>query len=205
MLGAITYQEMLNGISKNKVDEDTIGILITRPDLDTGKNILGSLNHYHHLSGENINFYLPGYGAYWYGVYPDEQLVTKIDGVDRSFSDQAFVQFINDLEEQSKWEYSGESELLLLDYKNNRLSLDNILEFYLDNMLRDNVIDSISSFFQKLIRLCKGGKDIKKVSDSLGRDKLVQVTKDSLINIIPSYLGNVFTQERHFCVRNFKK
>ena len=56
---------------------------------------------------------MPGYGAYWYESYPDGQVVTKIEGVDWSFSDKMFVCFINDLETYSKWEYSGESELLM--------------------------------------------------------------------------------------------
>ena len=55
MLEAITYQDVLNYIKNNRLSEDTIGILITRPDLDTGKSILKSLNYYHHLSGENMN------------------------------------------------------------------------------------------------------------------------------------------------------
>lgn len=61
------------------------------------------LNYYHHLSKENTNFYLPGYGAYWYGTYPDGRVVTKIDGVEWSFSDAMFVQFIENLEEHSTW------------------------------------------------------------------------------------------------------
>lgn len=41
MLDALTYQEMLKNIKGNieryGIENDTIGILITRPDLDTGK------------------------------------------------------------------------------------------------------------------------------------------------------------------------
>lgn len=32
--------------------------------------------------------YLPGYGAYWYGAYPDERVVSKIDGTEWSYSDK---------------------------------------------------------------------------------------------------------------------
>ncbi len=34
MLEAITYQGMLKDINNNQIKEDTIGILITRPDVD---------------------------------------------------------------------------------------------------------------------------------------------------------------------------
>jgi len=88
---------------------------------------MGSLNYYHHLSGKNINFYLPGYGAYWYGSYPDGQVVAKINGVEWSYSDQMFIDFINDLETYSKWRYSGETELLMLEYKEGKLSFDDVV------------------------------------------------------------------------------
>lgn len=40
MFKAITYQNMLKNIESEQVTEDTIGILITRPDLEVGKSIL---------------------------------------------------------------------------------------------------------------------------------------------------------------------
>lgn len=201
MLGAITYQNMLRDINNNQVAEDAIGILITRPDLEVGKSILNSLNYYHHLSGYSTNFYLPGYGAYWYGTYPDGRVVTKIDGVEWSFSDEMFVCFINDLEKYSKWEYSGESELLMLEYKDNILSYDNMMQFYLDNMMRDKVIDSVPSFFQQLFRMCKKDKSLKDISNTFGKDKLIQVTKETVLSNIPLSLTNIFTQEKYFCVK----
>lgn len=158
---------------------------------------MNSLNYYYHLSGHNTNFYLSGYGAYWYGTYPDGQVVTKINGVDWSYSDKMFVSFINDLQNYSKWKYSGEGELLMLEYK------DGIL-FY-DNMMWDRVIVSIASFFQQLFETCKGKKSLKDTSNVFGKDKLIQVTKEIVLNNIPSSLLNVFTQEKYFCVRNCKK
>lgn len=205
MFEAITYQNMLMDINRNQIKDDTIGILITRPDLEVGKSILNSLNYYHHLSGHNTNFYLPGYGAYWYGTYPDGQVVTKINGTDWSYSDQMFVGFINDLQNYSRWKYSGESELLMLEYKDGILSYDNMMQFYLENMMRDRVIVSVASFFQQLLDTCKEKKSLKEISNTFGKDKLIQVTKETVLNNIPSSLVNVFTQEKYFCVRNCNK
>lgn len=76
---------MLNDIVKNSerygVEQDIIGVLLTRPGLETGQNILKNLEYYHFRTGKTINFYLPGYGAYWYDTYPDGQVVTKIGGI----------------------------------------------------------------------------------------------------------------------------
>lgn len=104
-----------------------------------------------------------------------------------------FVSFINDLQNYRKWKYSGEGELLMLEYK------DGIL-FY-DNMMRDRVIVSIASFFQQLFETCKEKNSLKDISNAFGKDKLIQVTKEIVLNNIPSSLLNVFTQEKYFCVR----
>lgn len=177
MLEAITYQAMLEDISRNNILEDTIGILITRPELEVGKDILSSLNYYHHASSKNVNFYLPGYGAYWHGTYPDGRVVTKINGVDWSFSDSMFVQFVGELQAHSSWRYSGESELLMLEYKNGVLRFEKVMRFYLENMLRDNLIHSTSSFFQQLLTACGQDKSPGGLSDRLAQAGAIQVTK----------------------------
>ena len=123
MFDALTYQEMLKEIKKNSekygITDDVVAILITRPDLATGKDILNSLEYYHFRTGHSINFYLPGYGAYWTEEeYPDGKVVAEIASVKWSFSNQCFVKFIEDMEKYSKWRYSGESDLIFAEVKN---------------------------------------------------------------------------------------
>ena len=59
MFEALTYQIMLDTISENArmhgILDDTIGILITRPDLPTGKTIMDSLEYYHFRTGKALN------------------------------------------------------------------------------------------------------------------------------------------------------
>ena len=113
-----------------------------------------------------------------------------------------FVSFINDLQNYSKWKYSGESELLMLEYKDGILSYDNMMKFYLDNMMRDRVIVSIASFFQQLFETCKEKNSLKDISNAFGKDKLIQVTKEIVLNNIPSSLLNAFTQEKYFVLES---
>lgn len=69
MMDALTYEKMIKDINENieihGLYNDKIAILITRPNLETGKQILENLEYYHFRTGKSINFYLPGYGAYW--------------------------------------------------------------------------------------------------------------------------------------------
>ena len=210
MFDALTYQEMLKDINSNVerygVLDDTIGILITRPDLITGKNILNSLEYFHFRTGKSVNFYLPGYGAYWpQKEYPDGKEVTTIDNVKWSFSNKMFAQFINELEEFSKWKYSGESELLFVELKNGILSYENVMQFYLDNMLRDNTISSVHQFFEELFRICQKTDSINQISNVIVLNKAKQISKENLIGEIPMGIGKIFTQEKYFCVRNLRR
>jgi hypothetical protein len=208
MLDALTYQEMLKHIKGNVerygILDDTIGILITRPDLHTGKSILNSLEYFHFRTGKCINFYLPGYGAYWNNSYPDGKIVTEINGVKWSFSNEMFTEFVCDLEKYSKWKYSGESELLLVDLKNGVFSFDKMMQFHLDNMIRDNVIYSVHQFFEQLFRVCKDKETLNQVSNAFGLDKAKQIAKERILDKLPIELGVIFTKEKYFCVRNME-
>ena len=207
MIDALTYQIMLEEINRNAREEgvlnDSIGILITRPELPTGKDILNSLEYYHFRTGKSVNFYLPGYGAYWNSDYPDSKVVTTIDNVNWLFSNQMFALFIEDLEKNSKWQYSGESELLLVDLKEGTLSYEKMMQFYLDKMIRDGVIYSVDQFFEDLFRICKDS--MNQISNALGMNKAKQVSIDVLLDKLPLGLGNVFIQEKYFCVKNMER
>ena len=209
MYEALTYQIMLDTISENArrrgILNDTIGILITRPDLPIGKTILDSLEYFHFRTGKSLNFYLPGYGAYWpKSEYSDGKVVTIIDGVNWSFSNQMFVRFVSELENCSKWSYSGESELLLVELKNGEITFENVIQFWLDNMLRDNVIKSIYSFLEQLFRVCSDKDKIDQISNALGNDKFKQITQEKILEKMPLDMGNIFTQEKYFCVKNMQ-
>lgn len=209
MFDALTYQIMLEEINRNAREKgvlnDSIGILITRPELPIGKDILNSLEYYHFRTGKSVNFYLPGYGAYWNNDYPDSKIVTTINNVNWSFSNQMFALFIEDLEKYSKWQYSGESELLLVDLKEGTLSYENVMQFYLDKMIRDGVIYSVYQFFEDLFRICKDKDSLNQISNGFGMNKAKQVSIDALLDKLPLGLGNVFIQEKYFCVKNMER
>lgn len=209
MFDALTYNEMLKNIAKNskryEIENDTIAILFTRPDLETGRNILSSLEYYHFRTGKSINFYLPGYGAYWYDTYPDGRIVTEIDGVKWYFSNEMFVNFIEEIEQYSKFTYMGESELLLASYCNGQISYKNVLIFHLDRMIKDNAISSISEFFERLFRLCRNNETPHEISNALGWNKIKQVTSESILEKIPMGLGEVLLQEKYFCVQDMER
>ena len=206
MIEALTYKDMLDHIRRNDLVEDTIGILITRPSLATGKDIVGELEYYHHLTGHSINFYLPGYGAYWNTEeYPDMKVVTQIDGIDWSFSNKAFVKFINALEEVSRWKYSGESELLLIPYYDGELDFSNVAVFGLDAMLKDEAISSVSRFITELSRSAKLNNDIKSIVAKGGSKCVAKTIAQEMIDIFLRHVSKALKRGRHYICKDFSR
>lgn len=200
MLQALEYKDILADIKENDLLNDTIGILLARPKSDAGRSIVDSLPYYHHRSSKNINFYLPGYGAYWHNAYADEKHIVSIEGIKWSFSYSMYAKFIEDLEKESKWKYSGESELILLDYHNKRLDYSKILVFHLDAMLQDKTISSVGSFFEKLFRFFAQNSTVEQFSNRMGSVTLGQATLSTILEKLPLNLGTLFVKAKHYAI-----
>lgn len=206
MFSAITYKTMVEDIKSKELLEDSVGILLTRPDLDSGKSIIDSLNHYHHLTGNNINFYLPGYGAYWNSeIYPDMREVTIIDGINWLFSDKAFVSFVTELERVSTWKYSGESELLIIPYVDKNLDFSKVVRFHLDAMLKDSAITSISSFMTNLNRVVQQNRSLPAISVKGIAKSVTKNIIEEILDKMPSYVSKVLKSGRHYLCHNYKR
>jgi len=206
MIEALTYKNMLDHIRRNDWVEDTIGILITRPSLATGKDIVEELEYYHHLTGHSINFYLPGYGAYWNTEeYPDMKVVTEIDRTEWSFSSKAFVEFINALEEVSRWKYSGESELLLIPYYDGNLDFSSVAVFCLDAMLKDEAISSVSRFITELSRSARQNNDIKSITAKGGSKCVAKAIAQEMVDIFLRNVSKALKRGRHYICKDFSR
>lgn len=206
MINALTYEKMIKKINSNYIERglrnDYIGVFITRPDLESGKSILNSLNYYHHLTGRNVNFYLPGFGSYWGENYPDKETVAKIDGTEWYFSNEQFVKFTRKLERKTKWVYSGESELILLPLIEGKIDFQKILIFYLDDMLRDGAIKSVSAFFQQLSRLFESKSTLSEIHVALCKDNAIELIKGAILKKLPHGIGDIITKEKYFVIMN---
>ena len=153
MIDAITYEEMLDKLRTRSGREGIVGILFTRPELETGKSIMASLEYYHDATNNKINFYLPGYGAYWpLDLYEDKRKATTLGNKNWFYSPSAFNSFVVELEDKTNWEYSGDSDLVLMPYKNGQLELEQMKSFCIEQMIKDNVVLSVNEFFTDIAR-----------------------------------------------------
>ncbi|QPI68550.1 hypothetical protein IR194_04470 [Exiguobacterium sp. PBE] len=204
MLEAICFEDVLNDIRKKRdTKTQIIGILIANPGTEfVRENILNRISQFHHRSGESMNFYFPGYGAYWHDSIPDSENVCKIDSIQWSFSNKLYSDFIFHLEEVSKYSYSGETELLLLEISGNELRFDNVLVFWLDRMVADGVIYSVSNFFEEIFKITKSGSSIFSLSDTLA----LRGIGGSMLDLVEMKLPiRKLMKGKHFLIADFTK
>lgn len=186
-----------------------VGILFCNPNTSFCKTeILSSLNYFHHRSVQYINFFCCGYGAYWSeDTYVDFHPVAKIDNMEWFYSDKALVGVIEDFESRTKWKYSGENELLILDVspsdKPDDITINDALVCNLEKMQKDKAFSSVRAFFEDLIRYARSDElaDIWKYSDKQGQKIGKNFLKDTRIGFLPKKLQVPYHQAKHYAIR----
>ena len=101
------------------------------------------------------------------------------------YSAKAFTDFKNELEKRINWEYSGETELLILQnnpHNKNVLNFQNYVAINVNKGLRDGYVDSFQSFMECLIRASKSEVTAKKASQEIRRARIS--VKDTLVKAI---------------------
>ncbi|MFY4822382.1 hypothetical protein ACOTVO_06425 [Aliarcobacter butzleri] len=194
----------------SKINKHTIvGILFCQPSIKFVKDeILPSLDYLHHRSGDNINFFCCGYGAYW--PPENENVVITIDGVNWSFDNKSFISIIEEFEQSTKWKYSGETELLLLDIipsTNNKLNIKNAIVCNLELMYKDKAFTSSRAFFENLIRYFTNSenKSLLAYSDVKGISQGLEFLKNSILDNLPFNLKDLYNSTKSYAIKDIKK
>ena len=78
------------------------------------------------------------------------------------------------------------------------------MSFHLDNMIQDNVIQSIHLFFEQLFRICSDKETINQIRNALENNKLKQISKEKILENIPLDMGKGFMQGKYFYVKNMQ-
>ncbi len=237
MIDAITYTSIVNSIKKEQsrcsgrrvffdsIDplarnamaaingklkrHSLVGVLFCNPHTPFCKTeILPSLNYFHHRSASYINFFCCGYGAYWSdNIYVDFQPITIIDGTQWFYSDKALVEVVEDFEKRTKWKYSGENELLILDVspseKTDDITINHALVCNLEKMKKDEAFSSVRAFFEDLIRYSSSNElaNAWEYSDKQGLKIGKNALKDAIIGFLPKVLQKMYRQAEHHVIK----
>tara|TARA_Y100001970_G_scaffold56232_1_gene71256 strand:- start:3601 stop:4428 length:828 start_codon:yes stop_codon:yes gene_type:complete len=191
-----------------------IGILFAHPNTPLAKSeIVDHLNQFHYRSGEAVDFFCVGYGAYWPENYQsDIRKATSIDGTDWLFSDAAFSQVIDEIESLTKWQYSGETELILLSATKDgsgeaKLDFGSAIVCNLEAMSKDLAFTSVRAFFEGVFRFAKSNSCSNPawgLSDAAGLSIAGSSLKQAVLSLLPNNLRDSYKKAEHYAIRNIE-
>lgn len=212
------YAELMRvgeGLFETVILEDKvklIGILFVHPDSELAKkDILPRIGQYHERAGSFTDFFFAGYGAYWPpGDHADKVKAIFVDGTQWMYSERAFNEFGDELESMTRWEYSGETDLILTTASYSTKERKAVLEFgqcitcCLEELIRDKAIESVPRFFESIFRFgAKDGATAYGFSDL----HFVRTSGKSLLDWILSRvkLKEYYDKNKNLAIRNIAK
>jgi hypothetical protein len=186
-----------------------VGLLFAPAEVRLARDeIVPSLDHFHHRSGNHIDFFCAGYSRY--GFTPGERPVTN-DEPPWMFSLNAFHRFQQEIERLSRWRYSGEADLLLMNgipgNDDGKASLDfnSAIVCDLDGMIRDKAILSVRRFFEDVFRFAEEANTTDPTwgfSDTMGARTADSALKRVILSLLPKDLGDDYRRAEHFAIRD---
>ncbi|HEY5745312.1 MAG TPA: hypothetical protein VIU12_04465 [Chryseolinea sp.] len=168
------------------------------------ENIILRFGYLDYRTGEDIHFYCAGYGGYWNkGSVPDmtDIGIGKYEGgtvIPWAFSQRLFGAFVNELEEETRWKYSGGSEIIILEPG---VGFSRCIVFKLDSMIADEIIKDPGELFEALIQHARthkkiGGFSLKNIGTISGEEIV-----NSVISLLPKpfeNLLNIWKKGKHY-------
>ena len=203
MFAASTYEEVVD-YERRIENKEIVVFLFVKPTTQDAIDIIQEFEYIHYNSAKYCSIYAIGYSD-----NPEKKTdkyyrkVTEIVDSNWYFSNKAFVDFKNNLERRIKWEYSGETEVLILQNNpgsRDPLNFSNYVAIDVNKGLREGYIDSFQRFMESLIRssrskvtakesaadLCKSRISIKDtIAEAIDNSKKIpepakQIVKDRL-------------------------
>ena len=210
MFAASTYEE-IERIERRVENPEIVVFLFARP---TEERILKEFEYIHYNSQKYCSIYAIGYTDD--SEKAEDQTYRKVDATmqqDWYFSTKAFTDFKEKLQDRIQWNYSGETEILVLQNNPDQksvLNFQNYVAIDVNKGIREGYIDSFQSFMESLIRSSKSRvtakeamRDIRNARISI-RDILAGTIDDC--KNVPTPIKEIL-KDRHFyrCANTYSK
>ncbi len=158
MIAASTYEE----IERREKEIPNMELVVFLFARTTETDILREFEYIHYSAGNYCSIYAIGFTDD--EDRGKEKPYRKVDEVhmDRNwyFSMKAFNEFKEKLQGRIRWEYSGETEILVLQNnpgQRDALNFQNYVAININKGIREHYIDSFQQFMESLIRSSKAG------------------------------------------------
>lgn len=170
----------------------TVGILFVNKNKEFSKEqILGNLDYYHLRSSSYLDFFMPGYDLR--------------DG-DNKFDIEEYVQFIEYFERNSKWRYSGETELLLLQFHaDTGFDFSKCISIWIDKAVANGYVYSFSVLFEQLVQTARKTVEVPELSKGLMLDNLPELIFENIITHLKSDVVNTIRGESIYRLQNLER
>ena len=176
----------LNGIDANerlRRGRRAIMLLLVKPTDRIAGQLVGNFNYYHFASGDHCSIYAAGYSLDSLREYGDARKVCTVDGHSWWYSDRCFVEFVNQLSARTKWRYSGEPEILVLqngEGKHSSLDFTNYVAIDVCQGLRQGYVDSAPRLMEALLQASKREVEAKRVMRKATRLSASDIAKSAI-------------------------
>jgi hypothetical protein len=191
-----------------------VGLLFARPTDPFAKtNIVPELDYLNSRSGEHLDLFCVGYTKKPHDrTLQQTQPTAWVKGVKWWFDQDAFVKVCKEIQEDSKWEYSGGTELLVANarsyFEEATIDYSSVIPCKLEQMQSDKAINNVREFFEKLFKEAENptpGDPISRLSDRLGLKLALSSIKKLILDLILKGLDEEYTKARHFVLSDLSK
>jgi hypothetical protein len=191
-----------------------IGLLFARPtDPFAKQNILPELDYFSSRSGHHIDFFCVGYTRTALDKKLQESLPTiTIKNQKWWFDNIGFDKVRGELERDSKWKYSGGTDLVLANARSapagNYIDCRAAISCSLEQMQSDKAFNNVREFFEKIFKYAEtpnAQKPTYGLSDDLGKGVALSAIKKMVFRLLPEGLADDYAKARHFVVTDFTK
>lgn len=162
-----------------------VGLLFAQPTSFTNEEIFSQIDYFHNRSGSNIDFFCVGYQPH--DSNENKPISVTVADQNWHFDSNVFNNFRRELENKTKWRYSGGVELVLFDtyLKNTRIVTDfsDSISINLQKIKNITPGSSIGELFENIFRIAES-IDNQNPSREMSA-KLIAITgKNSIVNIL---------------------
>lgn len=175
MFAASTYDEIIE-YERMIENKEIVVLLFVKPTNQDAVDIIQEFEYIHYNSSKYCSIYAVGYSN---GFQKQSDIhyrkVCEILNCDWYFSNKAFVEFKNNLENRIKWKYSGETEILVLQNnpgKRDPLNFTNYVAIDVNRGLKEGYIDSFQRFMESLVRSARSSVTVKEAMSEIRKSRV---------------------------------
>ena len=171
-------------------------------------DIIQRLEYLNRRLGKNLHFYCAGYGAYQPDIEDTEKLNINFkyneNGIPWTFSQRQFADFVDELEKETNWMYSGNTKIIILE---NPTNFKNCIVLKIDEMIKDKIIDSANDIIEALIQYSRKNDSVQQMSlKEIGKIAGDETIK-GILSLLPKQfenLWNIWNKGKHYTLVDLK-